>query len=144
MVRQKDKNSEDPVVSIDIIRLDDSPVDIRPAETINLKYYLWALAFFLLIFVSYIGYSFHHAKVTRIITVTVPAGTELYYESERLQHMKNQNDDITLYSLRLPYGTHTLTAVDSDKKKYTLQFEIGENDPQSRSYIFSEGTFLKY
>ena len=53
IVDEDKKNIPGLEITVDIIRIDDTPVDIRSPEGRNIKYYLWALAFFSLYFCTF-------------------------------------------------------------------------------------------
>jgi len=116
----------------------------EPPKIRTIRYYIIALAIVLFIFIFYISYELYKRQVTRMITFTLPSTAELYYKKDLLKGLKQPNGDAVLYSYRFPYGRHTLTVIDSNHKKYLLQFELKENIDQPKGFIFNKGTFISF
>jgi hypothetical protein len=116
----------------------------EPPKIRTLKYYLIALAIFLLAFVLCIGYLFHTKNTTRLVTFTLPADAGFYRGKELLKGIRQPGSKISTYACRLKTGKHKFRVIDSEKNTYPFEFEITENNDKPRSYIFKDGAFKSY
>ncbi len=128
----------DPIEIVDVYG-DGEPPKIR-----TIKYYLIALAIFIFLFIFYISHELYKWQTTRMITFTLPLGSELYYDNVLLQRLKQPNENTILYSCRLPYGKHVFAVIDSLKMKYPIQFELKKSDNKLKGFIFNDGAFITF